>query len=86
MNPTLTEEYPPVFGHLFGLVSKIESLYLDGITAAREVADVLIAAGQIVEKCAFAAVLVADEGEGKAHGSSGATVILLASSSLRVSS
>lgn len=53
---------------------------------AGKVADVLIAAGQIVEKCAFAAVLVADEGEGKAHGSSGATVILLASSSLRVSS
>ena len=42
MNPTLTEEYPPVFGHLFGLVSKIESRYLDGITAARAVADVLI--------------------------------------------
>lgn len=48
----------------------------------------LVTAGEIVEQRAFAAVLVADEGEMQLHASltSGVTVILAASSARSVSS
>ena len=42
MTPELMKNYPPVFGHLFGLICKIERLYLDGITTAPLVANVLV--------------------------------------------
>ena len=57
-------------------------------TVTGKVADVLVTAGEIIEQRAFAAVLVADEGEMQLHASltSGVTVILAASSARSVSS
>lgn len=61
-------------------------LFLDGY--AGKVADMLVTAGEIVEQRAFAAVLVADEGEMQLHASltSDVTVIFAASSARSVSS
>ncbi len=42
MKPELCETYPPVFGHLFAQLCKLEYKYLEGITIAEQVAEVLL--------------------------------------------
>lgn len=42
MKPELCESYPPIFGHLFAQLCKLEYKYLEGITIAEQVADVLL--------------------------------------------
>ena len=42
MKPELRETYPPVFGHLFAQLCKLEYKYLEGITIAEQVAEVLL--------------------------------------------